>query len=672
MLLAAALMMVASGCKKEAKPGQLQSISFKQSSYSIAENYLDLNLRKELQTVPEGVSDTAKITFVVSDDDIAYMDGVYLTPKRDGEITVTATIQGKSATCGVEITAVPIEDFELEDFSVAVGGTEKALLNTTPSGISPSRFTWSVADHSIATIDQNGVATGIKDGETTVTAAVGDKVRTGKLTVKKTIVTNITLSQTEARFYKVGETLQLTATVKPDDASYPEVTWSSSDASVVSVDNNGNLTAKKYPSKNEPVTITAKADNVKATCKVTLWPQQASKITLSETAHTFSKVGDEFTLSITAIQPEERTLEDKFKWYTDDFTFISINGDHSFVEGNIKSVNVKCKEFGTTKIHCLDMWSGVEAVCEVSVLEIPATDIKFKTNVLYIPGSSPVVEFEANLTPANSTSSVYWESTNPLVVNPVIIRKSNEYGNKTTIVQMETDQIGTTVITATVNGKTAYCYVSYNNKSTVSDGTNTYKTVKIGSQWWMAENLRSTKYASQSERANVPLEKKSEEESIYYYNPYCIDKESEYLYNWAAAVGLTGEDAKKSQSLSNRQGICPNGWHLPTKSEWSTLTTELYKGHELYEIGTQIKSQSGWNTSNGKDVYGFNAYPAGGSGDGECVGCCAVFWSASWCSNSYPEQATVHKLYDSSDYIDSMYDRCVAKSALASVRCVKN
>ena len=83
------------------------------------------------------------------------------------------------------------------------------------------------------------------------------------------------------------------------------------------------------------------------------------------------------------------------------------------------------------------MWSGVEAVCEVSVLEIPATDIKFKTNVLYIPGSSPVVEFEANLTPANSTSSVYWESTNPLVVNPVIIRKSNEYGNKTTIVQME-------------------------------------------------------------------------------------------------------------------------------------------------------------------------------------------------------------------------------------------
>ena len=164
------------------------------------------------------------------------MNSSFLEPKRDGNITVTATIQGKSATCDVKITAVPIEDFELEDFSVAVGGTEKALLNTTPSGISPSRFTWSVADHSIATIDQNGVATGIKEGETTVTAAVGDKVRTGKLTVKKTIVNEVTLSQTEVRFYKVGETLQLTATVKPDDASYPEITWSSSNAIVVSVD----------------------------------------------------------------------------------------------------------------------------------------------------------------------------------------------------------------------------------------------------------------------------------------------------------------------------------------------------------------------------------------------------------------------------------------------------
>ena len=377
MLIASLALIMASGCKKEAKPGQLESIKFKQASYTIAENYLDLNLRKELETVPANIINTAKISYAVSDESVAEMNSSFLEPKRDGNITVTATIQGKSATCDVKITAVPIEDFELEDFSVAVGGTEKALLNTTPSGISPSRFTWSVADHSIATIDQNGVATGIKEGETTVTAAVGDKVRTGKLTVKKTIVNEVTLSQTEVRFYKVGETLQLTATVKPDDASYPEITWSSSNASVVSVDQNCNLTAKKYPSKNEPVTITAKADNQKTTCKVTLWPQQASKITLSETAHTFSMVGDEFTLSVTAIQPAERTLEDKLKWYTDDFTFISINGDHSFVEGNIKSVNVKCKEFGTAKIHCLDMWSGVEAVCEVSVLEIPATDIKF-------------------------------------------------------------------------------------------------------------------------------------------------------------------------------------------------------------------------------------------------------------------------------------------------------
>ena len=97
LLFATALMMLAAGCKKEEKPGQLESIRFKQASYTIAENNFDLNLRKELETVPADIINTNKIEWQVSDESIATMSGSFLEPKRDGDVKVTATIQGKSA-----------------------------------------------------------------------------------------------------------------------------------------------------------------------------------------------------------------------------------------------------------------------------------------------------------------------------------------------------------------------------------------------------------------------------------------------------------------------------------------------------------------------------------------------------------------------------------------------
>ena len=88
LLFATALMMLAAGCKKEEKPGQLESIRFKQESYTIAENYLDLNLRKELETVPADIINTNKIEWAVSDESIATMNGSFLEPKRDGDVKV--------------------------------------------------------------------------------------------------------------------------------------------------------------------------------------------------------------------------------------------------------------------------------------------------------------------------------------------------------------------------------------------------------------------------------------------------------------------------------------------------------------------------------------------------------------------------------------------------------
>ena len=124
----------------------------------------------------------------------------------------------------------------------------------------------------------------------------------------------------------------------------------------------------------------------------------------------------------------------------------------------------------------------------------------------------------------------------------------------------------------------------------------TYKTVTIGTQVWMAQNLNY-------ETANS-----------YCYN----DNDSNCtkygrLYTWVAAVGKSEEVCGFGHSCSlpsgNIQGVCPEGWHLPTRTEWDTLFTAL-GGSSI--AGAKLMSTSGWSGDDiGTDDFSFSALPAG-------------------------------------------------------------
>ena len=104
-------------------------------------------------------------------------------------------------------------------------------------------------------------------------------------------------------------------------------------------------------------------------------------------------------------------------------------------------------------------------------------------------------------------------------------------------------------------------------QTTVTDACgNKYGTVQIGDQVWLTENMRCNKYDSQSERkgATIPTS------NTTLYTPYYKTGSNGHLYNWSAAVGLTTEvqvKAQTSEFSGRRQGICPNGWHVPTSAE---------------------------------------------------------------------------------------------------------
>ena len=196
-----------------------------------------------------------------------------------------------------------------------------------------------------------------------------------------------------------------------------------------------------------------------------------------------------------------------------------------------------------------------------------------------------------------------------------------------------------------------------------------YKTVTIGDQTWMAENLN---YA---DSVTTPsLLKRS-----WCYNNVAANCDvAGRLYTWAAAIDSVklATDADNPQDCgygktctlpATVQGICPTGWHLPSQSEWNVLFTVVGGSSAA---GKALKSQSGWySNGNGTDAFGFSALPAGGrniAGFFDDDGYYAYFWSA---SESYGSLAYYMDLYYS--YEDANLSFNFVNNAF-SVRCVEN
>lgn len=202
--------------------------------------------------------------------------------------------------------------------------------------------------------------------------------------------------------------------------------------------------------------------------------------------------------------------------------------------------------------------------------------------------------------------------------------------------------------------------ITYGTLTDTRDGQ-TYKTIKIGNQTWMAENLN---YADSTKTPS--LLKRS-----WCYNNVATNCDvAGRLYTWAAAMDsvVTGcGDALICSLTLPVRGICPSGWHLPSISEWYALLAVVDEKSE------PLKSQTGWEHDgggNGTDAYGFTALPAGdrsytnGSFYGE--GDKAFFWSSSQWS-SY--KAYFFSLHYSLAPSSTKYDE---KRQGFSVRCLQD
>ena len=183
---------------------------------------------------------------------------------------------------------------------------------------------------------------------------------------------------------------------------------------------------------------------------------------------------------------------------------------------------------------------------------------------------------------------------------------------------------------ATNSTGTAYgCEMSFTTPALFTCGTgtvtdydgNVYPTVQIGNQCWMKENLRSTHYA---DGTAISLGSGNSSTVAYYY-PETESFNYGNLYNWKAVMG---EFTSSSAAPSGVQGICPNGWHVPSDAEWTQLTyfvssqSNYLCSNNTEYIAKALASTTGWNADysqcsvgnmqNCNDATGFGALPAGG------------------------------------------------------------
>lgn len=224
------------------------------------------------------------------------------------------------------------------------------------------------------------------------------------------------------------------------------------------------------------------------------------------------------------------------------------------------------------------------------------------------------------------------------------------------------------VVLQLVMGASAQNASSCEGTPTVTDHQgNIYKTIQLGKQCWMAENMRCTTSPSNKRWYHNPL---FTLETPVFQSYYITPRNSSHyglLYNWSAAMDLGINEYAFYSGASHRRGICPKGWHLPSNDEWSLLLQTL---GGTRKAGSVMKSSSStWITPVIADkLSGFDAQPAGIYTENglEHTGNYAYYWSATTYDRQNAWSCGLFS-YNSDSYNILDY-KCYGRS----VRCVKD
>lgn len=325
----------------------------------------------------------------------------------DGIITsqTTVTVRGGSST--PTVTGVIVSP---SSRSMTVGQTFTPTATVTMSDGSTSTttpVTWSSNADAVATVNAStGTVTARGTGSAVITASAGG--RTGSCTVSVTAaatvpVTSVTVTGASNTVIE-GQTLQLTATVEPANATDKTVSWSTQDPSVATVDQNGLVRGIK---SGENVWIRATAGGVQsAAYTITVVPPPRDPSLKVEPTTLFMGVGELET--ITAVLENVSTTNPRLTWTVEkpEVAYL-VNGSSG------TRVSLRARAVGTTKVSVYNPASNLTAVCTVVVTATPPTGVEITTpptrgTSIFVERTGTPRELKAQVYPDGADQTVNW------------------------------------------------------------------------------------------------------------------------------------------------------------------------------------------------------------------------------------------------------------------------
>lgn len=354
------------------------------------------------------------------------------------------------------------------------------------------------------------------------------------------------------------------------------------------------------------------------------------------------------------------------------------------VELPIIALNPNTVNYSSGQIISLHFETDLDsAIVDIMVIDLAGLTTSKRVSVFYSvsgfrPGK-PIANFIVYDTEvytgeevyfANTTingASYFWDfgdNTTSTAKNPYHVYETP--GNYT-VTLTATNNYGDSTVT-----KTDYIHVSLNPEWAMDADGNIYHSVKIGDQYWLVENLRTTKYNNGDPIPNV-IDNSTwyslNTGAFCYYNNYAANADTYgVMYNWYA--------------VSDPRGIAPEGWHVASYDEWTTMQNYLISHYYNYDntnfenkIAKAMASTTLWDNSTvpgtpGNTDYssfrnksGFTAYPGGmrnadlgGVFDGMGM---MTWWRTSDCYSFAIFNEVVSLYSTNSAYVNGEYIRCV-------------
>lgn len=303
------------------------------------------------------------------------------------------TCQVKVVSQIVHVTGVSLNKSQMD---IMPGSSETLVATITPGDATDTSVTWSSSNSSIATVDGNGTVTAVKAGSATITVSTNDGGYTATCNVTVGVpVTGVTLNKSTLNL-DISQTETLVATVLPNNATNKNVTWSSSNTSVATVNSNGLV--NPVGNGTCTITVTTQDGGYKATCSVTV----TTRITGIHLNKVTTKIErDSSETLIATLEPATATPK-PITWSTSDSSIATVdnNGKVNALKTGVCRVSASVESF--------------TASCEIRVIVYPTNITIDPTETEYIVNEQAPMSLKVIFEPEDCTErDIVWSSTNP-------------------------------------------------------------------------------------------------------------------------------------------------------------------------------------------------------------------------------------------------------------------